>query len=120
MSNRNIVAGNGTYQEDRIPTSEVFGECLSAYTRKQAIADGWLIDVSSMAMEAGIKFPVVITATVFSRCVSWTGGGCQDESGRLWDVVWMLRCAIKGARPGQDRLTYRVSVVDQQTNKHRI
>jgi hypothetical protein len=25
---------------------------------------------------------------------------CQDEAGRLWDVVWMLRCAIASALAG--------------------
>jgi hypothetical protein len=28
----------------------------------------------------------------------------QDEAGRLWDIVWMLRFAILRARPGRDRL----------------
>ena len=35
------------------------------------------------------------------------GGQCgshQDEAGRLWDIVWMLRCAIQHGEPGQDRL----------------
>jgi len=28
----------------------------------------------------------------------------QDESGRLWDIVWMTRFAIIRARPGIDRI----------------
>ena len=30
----------------------------------------------------------------------------QDEAGRLFDVVWMLRFAIRRARPGHSRLPF--------------
>ena len=29
--------------------------------------------------------------------------GQEDEAGRLWDIVWMLRFAIRKAAQGQDR-----------------
>ena len=32
------------------------------------------------------------------------GVSCQDEAGRLWDIVWMLRFAIMRARPGVQRI----------------
>jgi len=35
---------------------------VSIYTRKQAISDGVLVDVTDMAKEAGIKYPVALTA----------------------------------------------------------
>ncbi|MBA4148811.1 MAG: hypothetical protein H0X66_11915 [Verrucomicrobia bacterium] len=28
----------------------------------------------------------------------------QDEAGRLWDIVWMLRYAIQNSREGADRI----------------
>ncbi len=31
---------------------------------------------------------------------------CQDESGRLWDIVSMLRFAIKSGRSDGDRIEY--------------
>jgi hypothetical protein len=34
----------------------------------------------------------------------------QDEAGRLWDVVWMLRFAILKAQPGQARLPFALYV----------
>ncbi|MGB7746622.1 MAG: DUF6573 family protein, partial [Verrucomicrobiia bacterium] len=75
-----------------------FGEIIYSYTRKQAIADGVQVDISSVANEAGIRFPVFITRTAFDAYVTVppnvTG---QDEAGRLWDVVWMLRFAIRKA-----------------------
>jgi hypothetical protein len=82
-----------------------FGEIIYSYTRAQALADGVQVDVSTVAAEAGIRFPVFLTRTVFDAYVTVppkvTG---QDEAGRLWDVVWMLRFAIQKAQPGQTRL----------------
>ena len=66
-----------------------------SYTRAEAIADGVLIDVSAVAREAGIRYPVALTQAVCERCVTVPPGVlCQDEAGRLWDVLFLLRCAI--------------------------
>lgn len=82
-----------------------FGEVIFSYTRKQAIADGVQVDVTETAREAGIKFPVLITRTAFEKFVAVPPGvEGQDEAGRLWDVVWMLRFAIHRAKPGVTRL----------------
>jgi hypothetical protein len=63
------------------------------------------------AQEAGIRFPVFITRTAFDAYVTVppdvTG---QDEAGRLWHVVWMLRFAIRKAQPGQARLPFALYV----------
>ena len=73
-------------------------EIISRYTREQAIEDGTLIDVTKTAKEAGIRFPVAITAAVHARYVTVPEGVlCQDEAGRLWDVVWMLSLAARKA-----------------------
>ena len=83
----------------------LFGEIIYSYTRKQAVADGVQVEVTATAKEAGIKFPVFITRGVFDAYVAVppnvTG---QDEGGRLWDIVWMLRFAIQRSRPGSDRI----------------
>ena len=88
-----------------------FGPIIYAYTRAQAIADGVQVDVTTTAQEAGIRFPVFITRTAFDAYVTVppdvTG---QDEAGRLWDVVWMLRHAIRKATPGQTRLPFALYV----------
>ena len=42
-------------------TNELFGEVISSYSRAQAIEDGVLVDVSSVAREAGINFPIALT-----------------------------------------------------------
>ncbi|HYT89467.1 MAG TPA: DUF6573 family protein [Gemmataceae bacterium] len=70
-------------------------DLLHRYTRAQAIADGVLIDVSATAQEAGFRYPVALTAAVWAKCVTVPQGvECQDEAGRLWDVLWLLRCAV--------------------------
>jgi hypothetical protein len=77
-------------------------DLIHSYSRAQAIADGVLIDVSQTAKEAGIRYPVALTAAVWDRCVTVPPGVCcQDETGRLWDVLWMLRLAI-GRSDGQE------------------
>ena len=88
-----------------------FGEVIYSYTRAQAIADGVQVEVSKVAAEAGIKFPVFITRTVFDSFVAVPEGvSGQDEAGRLWDVVWMLRFAIRKAQHGQSRLPFALYV----------
>ncbi len=59
-----------------------------------------LVDVSSVAQEAGIRYPVALTAAAWEKCVAVPPGvRCQDEAGRLWDVLTVLRlCAKK--QPG--------------------
>ena len=77
-------------------------DLIHRYTRAQAIADGVLIDVSATAQEAGVRFPVALTAAVWAECVAVPPGvACQDEAGRLWDVLFLLRLAVArgGAGP---------------------
>ena len=73
----------------------LFGEPIYTYTRAQALADGMQVDVTTTAQEAGIRFPVYLTRGVYDRYVAVPPGvSGQDEAGRLWDIVWMLRFAI--------------------------
>lgn len=95
-----------------------FGEPISVYTRKNALDDGFLIDVSETAREAGIKFPVAITREAWNDCVAWTEADTRrkrvpnDEAGRLWDVLWMLRCAAR--RMDGDRMLFQLYRVPRE------
>jgi hypothetical protein len=85
--------------------TDLFGPPIYNYTRKQALADGFQVDVTTTAQEAGIRFPFFITRAVFDAYVAVPPGVTgQDEAGRLWDLVWMTRFAIIRSRPGTDRL----------------
>jgi len=81
--------------------ADPFGPVIYSYTRKQAVADGFQVEVTTTASEAEINFPVFLTRTAYDAYVTVpldvTG---QDEARRLWDIVWMLRFAILKARPG--------------------
>lgn len=70
-------------------------------TRAQLLADGALVDVTTIAGEAGFKVPVAVTRGVWERHVRVPEGddSGQDQEGRLWDVVWM---AGFGARSSVD------------------
>ena len=85
-------------------TDSTFRDVIYSYTRAQAIEDGVLVDVSSMAAEAGFKWPVAITRTAWEHFVAVPDGIVgQDESGRLWDILNMLRFACRTAK-GQEFL----------------
>jgi hypothetical protein len=84
-------------------------EVIYAYTRKDALADGVQIDVSKVAREAGLKFPVYLTRAVWENYVRVPDGvRCQDEQGRLWDVLWLLRCAAR--RTSGPEMLFRLHV----------
>ena len=73
------------------------------YSRADALHDGVLIDVSVVARDAGIRFPVALTRSAWERCVAVPPGVTfQDEAGRLWDVVWLLAYAIRVGADGQE------------------
>lgn len=91
-------------------------EVVSSYSRAQAIEDGKLVDVSSVAREAGIKFPVALTRTVWDKYVEVPEGvTCQDESGRLWDVLFMFKTATLSGRIKGDIGTYQLYVRNRNT-----
>jgi hypothetical protein len=83
------------------------------YTRREAIADGVLKDVSETSEwhEAGFKFPVAMTERVWKECVEVPPNvPDQDWHGRLWDILWMLKCAIRLSRNGDNLLFFVVHV----------
>ena len=85
---------------------------VSTYSRAQALEDGVLVEVTETAKEAGIQFPAAVTAAVWAQYVEVPPGiECQDQDGRLWDILWMLRCAILGAN-GQktDRVDFELFI----------
>ncbi|MGE5609775.1 MAG: DUF6573 family protein [Bacillota bacterium] len=106
-------------------------EIIHAYTRRQAIEDGVLVDLmqpetKALVENAGIKVPVAMTATAFSRCIwpienaegeAWLKNQCQDLKGRLWDVLWMFRCASHGQ--STDTVLFQFIVQDWETKRRR-
>ena len=89
-----------------------FGNVISTYSRAQAIEDGVLIDAGAMAREAGFKWPVALTTAAWADCVAWSEDDSkhqvhQDQSGRLWDVLYMASHAIRTSKESGDRLLFQ-------------
>jgi hypothetical protein len=88
-------------------------EVIYAYTRADALRDGELVELpEAICREAGFRYPVAVTRTVWESCIHWpeSEAGLQDESGRMWDVLWMARNAGLRARQA-DRVEYQLHVV---------
>lgn len=88
-----------THEDDE--DGSPFGSIISRYTREMAIDDGTLVEVPrETTREVGIKFPVALTAAAWTECVEWPArlGTEQSESGRLWDVLWMMRGPMRAAQ----------------------
>jgi hypothetical protein len=107
---------------------EIFGEVIHSYSRAQAIEDGVLVDLmqgpnpespdnddlGALVREAGFKFPLAMTTAAFVAAVGpidgeMSPGNGQSVTGRLWDVLSLLRFAIKrSASTDQTNFTVRV------------
>jgi hypothetical protein len=84
---------------------------IYSYTRTQAIEDGVLVDVSKLAIEAGFKVPVALTSAVHGKYVQVPpAADWQDETGRLWDILQMLRYSIRQYATQQEGLLFSLRV----------
>lgn len=95
-------------------------EIIHSYSRRQALEDGFLVDVSETAREAGIRYPVALSHSVYESYVvippSVKG---QDLVGRLWDILWMLACAIRLQRDARE-ITYELYVRNDNRKAQRV
>ncbi len=89
---------------------------IFVYTRKQAIEEEVLIDITDTAKEARLRFPTAITATAWSEYVTVPYGVTgQDEDGRLWDIVWMIRVAIARQRVDGPEILFELLVKNEES-----
>lgn len=110
---------------DEIPQPEtgdslesIFGPPIFTYTRRQAIEDGVLVDLMQpeligLVKEAGFKYELAMTIGAFSETVCEVGQPLppgQDINGRLWDVLWLAKAAIRRSKEGDDRVRFQVRV----------
>lgn len=102
---------------------EDFNKVIYEYTREQAIKDGVLVDISNKAKEYGYTIPIAVTYLVWDKYIEWTEQDSdrqtsQDQTGRLHDILWMLRLAIRGNR-NTDQLLFKLSIVPRSANSKR-
>ncbi len=84
---------------------------IYSYTRKQAIEDGVLVDVTDAARAVGFKVHTAVTATLYHGYVEPPGvcGEGQSLAGRLHDLLFLVLCSVRNSSPGADRATVRIS-----------
>lgn len=100
-----LPSPHSTPQKELRPEAEPFGPVIFSYSRKQALADGLQVDVSQTAAEAGFRWPVFLTRTVFDAYVAVPEGvEGQDDAGRPWDILNMLFVAVRCSEPSETRI----------------
>lgn len=88
---------------------------IYAYTRRQALEDGELVDVSELAREVGYRYPAALTRTVYESYVRVPPGvECQDETGRLWDILWMCSYGIRKSPDASDTVYFDLIVRNER------
>jgi len=72
---------------------------ISAYSRRQAIADGVLKDITEYAAQLGFTIPVAITSEAWAESVSWpaAAGFHQNEPDRIRDLLRAAHRAVIAA-----------------------
>lgn len=83
-------------------------EVIYSYSRKQAIEDGVLVDVSEMAREVRVRYPTAITSGVVTLLTPPKSNIVESFSGRLWDVLWMFSLAARKSR--SDTVLFKVKI----------
>ena len=83
---------------------------IFSYTRKQAIEDGNLIDVTEQAKETGFKVPVAVSLNLYERYItplSGLEGEGQSIEGRLHDLFTMCLLAMQD-KLNESRISFQV------------
>ena len=77
----------------------------------------FIFDVSDAAKEAGFCWSVGLTgrAMGFVYSIPPAYEGIQDPDGRLWDVLWMARLAVRRCDDGRE-LLYNVILPSDEGN----
>lgn len=88
---------------------------IYSYTRKQAIEDGVLFDITPMASEAGFKVHTVITAGLYHELTPTKEDAeelGQSFEGRLWDLLAILKFEIvKQSKNAPNRIDFEFIMV---------
>lgn len=85
-------------------------DVIYSYTRKNAIEDGILIDVTEDARDSGIKFSIAVTVKLWNHYIKPSNemeSIGQSKDGRLWDLLVMFIHAANRSN-GQSTIRYKV------------
>ena len=63
-------------------------EVIDIFSRHEALSDGLLVDLSSVAREVGIRYPLAVTSSAYNQCLrSGELEELGDERERSLDLV---------------------------------
>jgi hypothetical protein len=90
---------------------------IDAYSRKQAIEDGVLVDITELAKTKGFVCNVCVTAAVWAMiCDIPENFKWQDKTGRLWDLLNILYYKGRGSKSPvvqfKVHMPHEVTIVD--------
>jgi len=118
---RYLSTMNGQHnEEDSMGNENGFwsdADVISTYSRAQAIEDGVLVEMpTDLAREAGFRYPIALTADAWEQTVSLSKRDeemGQDVTGRLWDIMTMMRFTMRSRRGKgpSDRVRFQVIVM---------
>jgi len=97
------------------PDEEFWGEPLFSYSRRDALEDGVLVDVTELGREAGFRLPLAVTREMWDSLVvpdELARQMGQSEQGRIWDILQVLRITIQQA-DSQQQICFSVSFAVQ-------
>lgn len=88
-------------------------EVIDVYSRTEAIDDGFLVDLSSIARESGIRYPVAVTSTVYADCIAfpvWSEG--VDERERAIDLMTTIQALARSSK-GEREIHFQMPFEDE-------
>ncbi|MFN3166394.1 MAG: DUF6573 family protein [Phycisphaeraceae bacterium] len=96
---------------------------IYSYTRKQALEDGVLVDLTDWAKETGFRVPVACTRAVWDGYLQPPKGTeqlGQSVRGRSHDLLWMLYVAIRKAPGSSEYLSFEVIFLNRRKQQETI
>lgn len=92
-------------------SDSIFGEPIYSYTRKQAIEDGVLVDLSQFEEIKQLwKHHMACTAAVWSIIDNAVKNQGKDLAGILWDISHVAMAATRVQGSQTDTLRFRVII----------
>jgi hypothetical protein len=100
-------------------SENVFGDTIYSYSRKQAIEDGVLVDLSQIeSVKQHWRYPFACTDAVWMIIEEALEQPSQDVSGICHDICTMAKLALKGSDDAEQVL-FSV-IIGAQTNKLKL
>ncbi|OAM88503.1 hypothetical protein OH491_10495 [Termitidicoccus mucosus] len=95
---------------------DLFGKPVYSYTRKQAIADGVLIDLSGdKLIHAHWKYPLATTSTVWETVQSAVRDHDNDLNGILHDLSVLAKLRIRSGKTADSDTARFTAIIGKRT-----